>query len=179
MSNSLTRKTALSFMPLFLRILLRHYYNKLGKKRSRENASAAVVPLRREELMYDEAFSIVRVSYPFPSIWLCMYDIHTPELYGRNNRVSRSSPILSFTVLMTMHGRHTIEELQKFSQLRLPAPPSAYVVRLSVPLSCCADAARVLIEVFGGEREVKRTVGGVRWWQVRSGNHGCVLVSST
>jgi hypothetical protein len=78
-----------------------------------------------------------------------------------------------------MYNRHTIGELQRFSRLRLPALPSAYVVRLSVPLSCCADAARVLIEVFGGEREVKRTVGGVRWWQVRSGNHGCVLVPDT
>jgi hypothetical protein len=70
MSNSLTRRTTLGFMPLFLRILLRHYYNKLIKDKSRENASAVVVPLRSEELMYDEAFSIVRVSYPFPPIRL-------------------------------------------------------------------------------------------------------------
>jgi hypothetical protein len=70
MSNSLTRRTALGFMPLFLRILLCHYYKKLSNERSRENSSAVVVPLRREELMYDEAFSIVRVSYPFPSIRL-------------------------------------------------------------------------------------------------------------
>ncbi|KAI0253634.1 Alpha/Beta hydrolase protein [Lactifluus subvellereus] len=67
---------------------------------------------------------------------------------------------------------HTVEELQKFTQLRLPAPPSAHVVRISVPLSCCADAALALVEVFGGEREAKRVVGGVRWWQVRDSDRG-------
>jgi hypothetical protein len=64
MSNSLTRRTTLGLVPLFLGILLRHYYNKLTKNKSRKNPSVVVVPLRSEELMYDEAFSIVRVSYP-------------------------------------------------------------------------------------------------------------------
>jgi hypothetical protein len=72
---------------------------------------------------------------------------------------------------------HTVDDLQNFAQLRLPAPPSAHVVRLSVPLSCCVDAARVLVEVFGGEQEAKRVIGGVRWWQVRPGCRGCVLLS--
>jgi len=69
---------------------------------------------------------------------------------------------------------HTVEEIQKFTQLRVPLP-SAHVVRLSVPLSCCKDAAHVLIKVFGGEREMKRVLGGVRWWQVRAGDQGYVL----
>jgi hypothetical protein len=47
-------------------------------------------------------------------------------------------------------------------------------VRVSVPLSSCADAARVLIDVFGGEQEATRVLGGVRWWQVRAGDQGCV-----
>jgi hypothetical protein len=57
----------------------------------------------------------------------------------------------------------------------MPIPPSAHVVRVSVPLSSCADAARVLIDVFGGEQEATRVLGGVRWWQVRAGDQGCVL----
>jgi hypothetical protein len=57
----------------------------------------------------------------------------------------------------------------------MPIPPSAHVVRVSVPLSSCTDAARALIDVFGGEQEAKRVLGGVRWWQVRAGDQGCVL----
>jgi hypothetical protein len=71
--------------------------------------------------------------------------------------------------------RHTVEEMQKFTQLRVPLPPSVHVVRLSVPLSCSTDAAHALIKVFGGEREMKRVLGGVRWWQVRAEDQGCVL----
>ena len=67
--------------------------------------------------------------------------------------------------------------MQKLSHMHTPIPPSAHVTRLSVPLSCCEDAARVLIELFGGEREATRILGGVRWWQVRAGaDQGCVFV---
>ncbi|KAI9460341.1 hypothetical protein F5148DRAFT_1150733 [Russula earlei] len=67
---------------------------------------------------------------------------------------------------------HTVEEMQRLSQLRMPLPPSVHVVRIAVPLSCCAEAAHVLMNVFGGEREAKRVLGGVRWWQVRAGDQG-------
>jgi hypothetical protein len=79
-------------MPLFLRTLLRHYYNKLIKDNSRENASAVVVALRSEELMYDEAFSIARVSYHSPSIGPFRGDIPTTESYGNHDRVCCSYP---------------------------------------------------------------------------------------
>jgi hypothetical protein len=65
--------------------------------------------------------------------------------------------------------------MQKLGQLHTPIPPSARVVRVSVPLSSCADAARILIDVFGGEHAAKNVLGGVRWWQVRADNKGCVL----
>jgi hypothetical protein len=74
-------------MPLFLRTLLRHYYNKLIKDNSRENASAVVVALRSKELMYDEAFSIARVSYHSLSIGPFMGDTPTTGLYGNHDRV--------------------------------------------------------------------------------------------
>jgi len=70
---------------------------------------------------------------------------------------------------------HTVEEMQKFAQLHMPIPPSAHVVRVSVPLSSCADAARTLIDAFGGEDAAKSVLGGVRWWQVRADDKGCVL----
>jgi hypothetical protein len=64
--------------------------------------------------------------------------------------------------------------MQKFAQLHMPIPPSAHVVRVSVPLSSCTDAARALIDVFGGEHAAKSVLGGVRWWQVRADDKGCV-----
>jgi hypothetical protein len=79
-------------------------------------------------------------------------------------------------VLTMVSGSHTVEEMQKFAQIHTPIPPSAHVVRVSVPLSSCAEAARLLIDVFGGEVEAKRVLGGVRWWQVRADDKGCVFV---
>jgi hypothetical protein len=65
--------------------------------------------------------------------------------------------------------------MQEFAQLHMPIPPSAHVVRVLVPLSSCTDAARALIDVFGGEHAAKSVLGGVRWWQVRADDKGCVL----
>ncbi|KAA1470415.1 alpha/beta-hydrolase [Dentipellis sp. KUC8613] len=63
--------------------------------------------------------------------------------------------------------RHTVEELQAFSNTRTPSPPWVHVVRLRIPMSCCDDAAALMIKAFGGEEVMKRIVGGVKWWQVR------------
>ncbi|KAF4563200.1 hypothetical protein EYR40_007091 [Pleurotus pulmonarius] len=65
---------------------------------------------------------------------------------------------------------HTVEEVQDFSNTRIPAPPWVRVVRLLVPLSCCEDAASYLIQAFGGEEMARRVVGGIKWWQVRGSN---------
>jgi hypothetical protein len=64
MSNSLTRRTTLGLFPLVLGVLLRHYYSKLAKDKTK---GCVAVPLRSKELMYDEAFNIIRVSYHPPS----------------------------------------------------------------------------------------------------------------
>lgn len=69
--------------------------------------------------------------------------------------------------------RHTVEELQSFSNTRTPSPPWVHSVRLIIPTSCCDEAAKHLIKAFGGEEFMKRTVGGTKWWQVR-GVSGCV-----
>lgn len=58
-----------------------------------------------------------------------------------------------------------MEELQQFTRMHTPAGPSSHVVRLAIPQSCCAEAVRALVHAFGG----------VRWWQVRPGDGGCVV----
>ncbi|KAH9055377.1 Alpha/Beta hydrolase protein [Lactarius vividus] len=136
MSASLTTRTTLGLMPLAIGIVLRHYYGRVIKDKSKSKEGAAVpVPLRLEELMYDEAFTITR----------------------------------SF---MDASANHTVEELQQFTNLYAPVGPSSQVVRVTVPQTCCAEAARVLVRAFGGEDEARRVVGGVRWWQVRPGDRG-------
>ena len=55
-------------MPLAIGILLRHYYARVLKNKSKNGeAATAPVPLRLEQLMYDEAFTITRVSLLPPS----------------------------------------------------------------------------------------------------------------
>ena len=56
MSNSLTRRVSLTFGPLFLETLVKHYFSRVVSDKSKIG-----VPLRREELLYDEAFNIVKV----------------------------------------------------------------------------------------------------------------------
>lgn len=138
MSTSLAARTTLGLMPLAIGILLRHYYDRVlkDKNKSQNGEGAAVpVPLRLEELMYDEAFTITRN-------------------------------------FMDSATNHTVEQLQQFTQLHTPAGPSSHVVRVAVPQTCCVEAARVLVRAFGGERQARRVLGGVRWWQVRPGDRG-------
>ncbi|OCH89858.1 alpha/beta-hydrolase [Obba rivulosa] len=68
---------------------------------------------------------------------------------------------------MEAAAKHTIEEIQSFSNTRTPAPPWVHVVRLIVPMPCCDAAAVALIRALGGEEHTKRVVGGTKWWQVR------------
>jgi hypothetical protein len=60
MSNPLTRRVSLKFGPLFLEALVKHYFAKVVS-----DGSKAPVPLRREELLYDAAFNIVKVCLVF------------------------------------------------------------------------------------------------------------------
>jgi hypothetical protein len=44
--------------PLFFETLVKHYFSRVVK-----DGSKSGVPLRNEELLYDEAFNIVKVLY--------------------------------------------------------------------------------------------------------------------
>jgi hypothetical protein len=56
MPNLLTTRATLTTGPLFLETLVKHYFAKVVS-----HGSNTGVPLRREELLYDEAFNIVKV----------------------------------------------------------------------------------------------------------------------
>ncbi|KAG8695936.1 hypothetical protein FRC09_008847 [Ceratobasidium sp. 395] len=64
---------------------------------------------------------------------------------------------------MEESSKHTVEELQQFSNTRIPSPPWVHTVRVLIPLSCCDDAAPLLLQALGGPD----AVGGSKWWQVR------------
>jgi hypothetical protein len=88
MSNSLTTRTTLGLIPLYVGILLQHYYYKLVEGKGKAHFT---VPLRREELMYDEAFTITRVSHGIiltPKLTLLT---ETPEFHGHSNEVFSST----------------------------------------------------------------------------------------
>ncbi|KAH9996971.1 hypothetical protein BJV74DRAFT_827169 [Russula compacta] len=125
MPNSLTRRVGLTIGPLFLETLVKHYFARVIR-----DGSKLGVPLRSEELLYDEAFNIVKD-------------------------------------FLDASTRHTVEELQSFSNVRTPSPPWVHVVRFVIPMSCCDEAAVYLIKAFRGEEIMKRVVGGTKWWQVR------------
>ncbi|KAI0772028.1 alpha/beta-hydrolase [Trametes elegans] len=62
--------------------------------------------------------------------------------------------------------KNTVESLQAFTNTHVPAPFWCAVVPVKIPLSSCNKAADALIEWFGPD-ELKRVVGGERWWQIR------------
>ncbi|KZT58695.1 alpha/beta-hydrolase [Calocera cornea HHB12733] len=72
-----------------------------------------------------------------------------------------------FRTFMEAATKHSVEELQQFSNVRIPSPPWAHLVRLRIPLQTCADAAQYLILALGGEEKTRTFVGGVKWWQTR------------
>lgn len=63
----------------------------------------------------------------------------------------------------------TVEAIQAFTNTRIPAQPWATVVHTLIPPSSCQVAADKLIEYFGPE-DLKKVVGGEKWWQVRGLN---------
>ncbi|KAG1892278.1 alpha beta-hydrolase [Suillus subluteus] len=71
--------------------------------------------------------------------------------------------VKSFILLGT---KNTVESLQAFTNTHVPAPPWTAVAPVRVPLQSCNQAADLLTEWFGPE-DLKRVVGGEKWWQVR------------
>ncbi|CDZ97386.1 Arylacetamide deacetylase [Phaffia rhodozyma] len=75
-----------------------------------------------------------------------------------------------FTVMkafLEIATKNTVEDLQQFSNTRIPAPPNILVVRILIPLSSCHIAAKYLLQALGGPEQARKIVGGQEWWQVR------------
>ena len=64
MPNSLTREAGLKLGPILLETLVKHYFDRIKK----ESARVGRTQLRQDELLYDEAFSIVKVC-PSAFVW--------------------------------------------------------------------------------------------------------------
>nr|VWO98103.1 Hormone-sensitive lipase [Ganoderma boninense] len=58
MVNALTRKAGLTLGPIIFETLLKHYFDRVAK----DHESGESTRLRREELLYDEAFNIIKRS---------------------------------------------------------------------------------------------------------------------
>jgi hypothetical protein len=73
---TLTQTAGLKLAPLFVQSLVRHYYDKVVK-----DPDSPRVPLRDEELLYDQVFSITKVCIPMR--WCAVHwgDI-SPVLYA-------------------------------------------------------------------------------------------------
>lgn len=59
MVNSLTREASVRFGPLLLETLVKHYFDRILKDNT--SGGRALTKLRKDELLYDEAFIIVKV----------------------------------------------------------------------------------------------------------------------
>jgi len=60
-----------------------------------------------------------------------------------------------------------IDVSAEFSNTQTLSSPYTHLVRVLVPLRICDEAAKVLVQVLGGEDKAREIVGGVKWWQVR------------
>lgn len=58
-ANTLTRKVGATFVPIVLETLVKHYFDLLRKELS---VAKVTKSLRQDELLYDQAFALVKVS---------------------------------------------------------------------------------------------------------------------
>lgn len=62
MPNALTRTAGLKLGPVALDTLLKHYFDRVKKEKA-EDADHPFTQLRQDELLYDEAFNIVKARF--------------------------------------------------------------------------------------------------------------------
>ncbi|KAG8806396.1 hypothetical protein FRC17_005038, partial [Serendipita sp. 399] len=84
-----------------------------------------------------------------------------------NDELLYASGFRLFKSFLEASSRHTVEELQEFSNIRTPSPYWVHAPRVLVPLVCCELASKHIITALGGEESAKKTLGGTKWWQVR------------
>ncbi|CAE6468262.1 unnamed protein product [Rhizoctonia solani] len=90
----------------------------------------------------------------------------TRESKARNELLFDEAFII-VKAFMEESTKHTVEELQQFSNTKIPSPPWVHCVRVMIPLSTCDEAAPLLVQALGGQEAAREFVGGTKWWQVR------------
>ena len=58
MPNALTREVGFKVGPVLLEVLAKHYF----EKRKEDGSTSEPVKLRKDEILFDEAFNLVKVS---------------------------------------------------------------------------------------------------------------------
>ncbi|KAG1815580.1 uncharacterized protein BJ212DRAFT_1357329 [Suillus subaureus] len=74
--------------------------------------------------------------------------------------------VKSFILLGTKNTVDLSKHCEVHTNSRVPAPPWTAVAPVRVPLQSCNQAADLLTQWFRPE-DIKRVVGGEKWWQVR------------
>lgn len=74
--------------------------------------------------------------------------------------------MLSWRTIVTIYQETHVLHFLSSTNTHIPAPFWTAVVPVMVSFPSCNRAADLLIDWFGPE-ELKRVVGGERWWQVR------------
>lgn len=67
MVNALTRKVGVTFGPIVLETLVKHYFERLRRD------APGKTQLRQDELLYDQAFNVVKVSAVLSVKWMVSY----------------------------------------------------------------------------------------------------------
>ena len=84
MVNALTRHTGFTLGPIVLETLIKHYFERVAK----ETESEETTKLRKEELLYDEAFNIIKVCFSslhgHGRFARCTWDPHCGKARGAN-----------------------------------------------------------------------------------------------
>lgn len=71
MSNPLTRRAGLQLAPVVLETLVRHYFKRVKKRNEQEKV---VNQLMQDELLYHEAFNIIKVRLQdTPVYWMAYF----------------------------------------------------------------------------------------------------------
>ena len=63
MVNTLTRNVGISFGPIILETLVKHYFERL---KGEHHVGKGLTQLRKDELLYDEAFNVIKVPITPP-----------------------------------------------------------------------------------------------------------------
>ena len=103
-ANTLTRDIGLKVGPTMFQVLVQHYFDHLKVDSDVEESDT----LKQEDVLYHEAFTIVKVSCLF--LGGSLFDLFK-GLFKRFNIVSNNS-LYFCSLSITLQCSHTIEELQ-------------------------------------------------------------------